>query len=142
MNHTRLGRDKCGNMSVRASPDNKDPTGDDGDWPSSHLSHVLKVGAAQAAPRRLLRPTQPVSGYMDVKGYMFTQQELSEREASNYGSMTPEFVKLRYKFRNRNLWDTLTGDVVNMMLNPPKEYDPDYHKQVNIAILTSMKAIE
>lgn len=95
---------------------------------------------------RLLRPTlHATTGVAREKGYMFTQVELPEDEAKDYDVpqyASSEHVKLRYKFSNRDLWDTLTRDVVDMMVNPPEEYDPDYQRQVNIAMLTSLKTLE
>ena len=98
-------------------------------------------------PRRLMRNTLPeTTGVAQVlRGYMFTKMELPEHEARNHGVpqyTSAEHVKLRYKFTNADLWDTLTGDVVDMMLNPREEYDPDYQQQVNIALLTCIKTLE
>ena len=79
-----------------------------------------------------------------LHGYMFTQMELPEHEAMDQGVpkyTSAEHVKLQ-RSNNKDLWDTLTGDVVDMMLNPPAEYDPDYHNQVNIALLTCIKTLE
>ena len=98
-------------------------------------------------PSRLTRNTlSATTGVAQVlNGYMFTQVDLSEDEAKKFGApqyAIPEHVKLREKFTNRDLWDTLTSDVVDMMINPPEDYDPDYQRQVNIAMLTSLKTLE
>ena len=78
-----------------------------------------------------------------LNGFMFTQLELSEHEAMNYGAHShPEHAKLRHKFINQDLWDTLTPDVVDMMISPYETYDPDYQRQVNIAMLSCIKTLE
>ncbi len=94
-------------------------------------------------PRRLLRPTQPeTTGVAQVlNGYMFTDVTPDELMALPLGYRTT-YWHLRQKFTNQDLWDTLTGDVVDMMLHPREEYDPDYQKQVNIALLTCIKTLE
>ena len=96
-------------------------------------------------PSRLVRSTLPeTTGVSQVlNGFMFTQVELPEHEAMNYGAHSvPEHAKLRYKFANQDLWDTLTPDVVGMMIRPRETYDPDYQRQVNIAMLTCIKTLE
>ena len=103
-------------------------------------------GLRAHVPRRLTRNTQPeTTGVAQVlNGYMFTQVDLPEDEAKKFGApqyASPEHVKLREKFTNRDLWDTLTSDVVDMMLNPREEYDPDYQRQVNVAMLTCIKTL-
>lgn len=105
------------------------------------------LSARVQVPGRLLYPTQPeTTGVAQVlNGAMFTQMELPEDEARQHGVPQytgPEHVKLRHKFTNKDLWDTLTPDVVHMMVHPRKEYDPDYQKQVNIALLTCIKTLE
>ena len=42
---------------------------------------------------------------------------------------------------NRDVWDTITQDVVQMMLNPPQEYDPKYQKKVAVVLLTAIGAL-
>ena len=98
-------------------------------------------------PMRLMRNTLPeTTGVAQVlNGYMFTQVALPEDEARQHGVPQyagPEHVKLRHKFTNQDLWDTLTPDVVHMMVHPREQYDPDYQRQVNIYLLTCIKTLE
>ena len=100
-------------------------------------------GLRAYVPRRLTRNTLPeTTGVAQVlNGYMFTDVTPEELMALPLGYRTP-YWHLRQKFRNSDLWDTLTGDVVDLMLNPREEYDPDYQRQVNVAMLTCLKTLE
>ena len=100
-------------------------------------------GVRAYVPRRLTRNTLPeTTGVAQVlNGYMFTDVTPEELMALPLGYRTP-YWHLRQKFRNSDLWDTLTGDVVDLMLNPREEYDPDYQRQVNVAMLTCLKTLE
>ena len=95
-------------------------------------------------PRRLLRPTQPETTGVarELNGVMFTDVTTNELNRSLGVGYRNTYWHLREKFANKNVWDTLTSDVVEMMLNPPAHYDPDYHKQVIIAMLTCIKTLE
>tara|TARA_B100000963_G_scaffold348331_1_gene355770 strand:- start:1605 stop:1979 length:375 start_codon:yes stop_codon:yes gene_type:complete len=94
-------------------------------------------------PRRLTRNTlAETTGVTQVlNGHMFTDVTPDEVMALPLGYRTP-YWHLRMKFRNSDLWDTLTEEVVDMMLNPPAEYDPDYQRQVNVAMLTCIKTLD
>ena len=93
-------------------------------------------------PRRLTRNTLPeTTGVAQVlNGYMFT--DVAPDELGLPPGHRSHYWYLRERFTNLDLWDTLTGDVVDMMLNPPAEYDPDYQRQVNTALLTCIKTLE
>ena len=94
-------------------------------------------------PSRFTHSTLPetIGVSQALNGYMFTDVTPDELMALPLGYRTP-YWHLRQKFRNSDLWDTLTGDVVDMMLHPREEYDPDYQRQVNIAMLTCIKTLE
>jgi hypothetical protein len=77
--------------------------------------------------------------------HLFTDAKLDDerrRELERYGYNTtsPHFM-LREVDRNVDIWDTLTPQVVNMMLNPPDKYDPQYQKKVATALLTVIGAL-
>ena len=101
------------------------------------------LSARAQVPTRLLRPTQPETTGVSqaLNGYMFTDVKPDElmKLPPAYRS---HYWYLREKFTNRDLWDTLTEDVVGLMLSPREEYDPDYQRQVNIALLTCIKTLE
>tara|TARA_B100000609_G_C16845816_1_gene247831 strand:- start:91 stop:468 length:378 start_codon:yes stop_codon:yes gene_type:complete len=94
-------------------------------------------------PSRFTHSTLPetTGAVQALNGYMFTDVTPDELMALPLGYRTP-YWHLRQKFGNSDLWDTLTGDVVDMMLNPRQEYDPDYQRQVNTALLTCIKTLE
>ena len=124
-------------MSIRTGSDAQTP----------HPPSLQQPGLLAHVPMRLLRDTLPETTGVGqtLNGYMFTQVELPEDEARLHGVPQyagPEHVKLRHKFTNRDLWDTLTPDVVDMMVHPPPAYSAFYQRQVNIAMLTSIKTLE
>ena len=90
-----------------------------------------------------MRNTQPETTGVSqaLNGYMFTDVTPDEMQNLPLGYRS-QYWYLREKFMNRDLWDTLTEDVVDMMLNPREEYDPDYQRQVNIAMLTCIKTLD
>ena len=92
-------------------------------------------------PSRLTRPTlfETTDVAQKLTGYMFTDVKMPGRTK---GDSRTKYDQLREKFENLDLWDTLTRDVVDTMLNPPAEYDPDYQEQINVAVLTCIKTLE
>ena len=120
-------------MSIRTGSDAQTP----------HPPSLQQPGLLAHVPMRLLRDTLPETTGVGqtLNGYMFTDVTPDELMALPLGYRTP-YWHLRQKFGNSDLWDTLTGDVVDMMLNPRQEYDPDYQRQVNTALLTCIKTLE
>ena len=118
-------------MSIRANPD------------ARTYPPLLQPSYKARVPSRLLLPTQSETTEVSqaLNGYMFTDVTPDELNNLPVGYRTP-YWHLREKFTNRDLWDTLTGDVVDMMLHPREEYDPDYQRQVHIALLTCIKTLE
>ena len=72
----------------------------------------------------------------------FTDMKLSDNEEEFAKRIGTEWVLLHKKWKNKELNETLNNDVIQMMMNPPPEYNSDYHKQVNIALLTCMKTLD
>ena len=82
-----------------------------------------------------------------IKGnaHLFTDAKIDEErradlERFGYNPTDPHFM-LREIDNNRDVWDTITQDVVQMMLNPPQEYDPKYQKKVAVVLLTAIGAL-
>ena len=119
-------------MSIRTRPDVRT-------YPPS----LQQPGLHARVPMRLMRNTLPKTTGVSqaLNGYMFTDVTPDELNNLPVGYRTP-YWHLRQKFTNADLWDTLSGDVVDMMLHPREEYDPDYQRQVNIAMLTCIKTLE
>ena len=78
-----------------------------------------------------------------VAGYMFNDHRLDTSDLKelreNGGRSIAEHRMLRRC--SAGLWDTLTPDVVSMMMNPPLEYDATYQRKINIAFLTAIAAV-
>ena len=72
----------------------------------------------------------------------FTDMKLSDNDKEWAERIGLEHVLLHKKWKNMEIQTTLNPDVIEMMMRPPPKYDPDYHKQVNIAILTCIKTLD
>ena len=78
--------------------------------------------------------------------HMFTKVKIDpEREADlqrrGWDTKDP-LVLLKEIDTNTDMWDSLTTEVVKMMVNPPTEYNAAYQKSVNIAILSALAALQ
>ena len=72
-------------------------------------------------------------------GVLFT--DLAYKDGKKMDPQPSTYDKLRDAFTNADLWDTLTPELANMMLNPPATYDPVYQRKVNVAVLTCIKTL-
>ena len=89
--------------------------------------------------RTLSLAPRPVStGYY----YTFLEAEMDEeraRQARAYGyDPNNPHLKLKEVDKSTDVWDTLTPEVVDMMMNPPASYDQAYERKRNIVLLTVM----
>ena len=75
--------------------------------------------------------------FTDAKPDPALEEELRKFGGNPFDPLT----LLRDVDRNVDVWDTLTPAVVNMMMNPPAEYDAKYQKRVNVAVLTALAAL-
>jgi len=95
------------------------------------LSTVLRAGA---------REKNAATGTHLFTDVTISPTRLQELRKYGYDGESPHF-KLREADSNTDVWDTLTPEVVKMMMNPPTLYDPQYQKKVNIAVLTALGAL-
>ena len=113
-------------MSVRSTP-----------------STARSAGALPPFPVGFARNVQAIGGKLGG-AHLFTDVKPDperERELNRYGyTMTPHLL-LREIDTNQDVWDTLTPEVVKMMMNPPETYDAQYQKTVNIAMLSVLAAL-
>jgi len=93
--------------------------------------------AAAPAPPPAPPPEAPEPGA--TEGAVFT--DLAYKDGERMDPQPSTYDKLRDAFTNRDLWDTLTPELVDMMLNPPATYDPVYQRKVNVAVLTCIKTL-
>ena len=85
-------------------------------------------------PEDWVPPPPAPAMFTDVVGRVYAWQPAPPQPS--------DYEKLRYKYGNADLWDTLTEEIMDMMLNPPETYDPAYQRKVNLAVLTSIKTLE
>jgi len=103
--------------------------------PSSTPDHNGPLdGEYTPMPEGWVPPPRGPAMFTDVIGRVYAWQPPPPQPS--------DFEKLRYKYRNADLWDTLTEEIMDMMLNPPETYDPAYQRKVNLAVLTSIKTLE
>ncbi len=103
--------------------------------PSSTPDHNGPLdGEYTPMPEGWVPPPRGPAMFTDVIGRVYAWQPPPPQPS--------DFEKLRYKYRNADLWDTLTEEIMDLMLNPPETYDPAYQRKVNLAVLTSIKTLE
>ena len=90
-------------------------------------------GVYTPMPEDWVPPPPAPAMFTDVVGRVYAWQPAPPQPS--------DYDKLRDAFTNRDLWDTLTPDLVDMMLNPPATYDPVYQRKVNVAVLTCIKTL-
>ena len=98
------------------------------------------LGDEAAAPALPPAPPPEAPEPGATGGVLFT--DVAYKNGEKMHPQPPTYDKLRYAFSNADLWDTLTPQMVDMMLNPPKTYDPAYQRRVNVAVLTSIKTLQ
>ena len=103
--------------------------------PSSTPDHNgPQDGVYTPMPEDWVPPPRGPAMFTDVIGRVYAWQPAPPQPS--------DFEKLRYKYGNADLWDTLTEEIMDLMLNPPETYDPAYQRKVNLAVLTSIKTLE
>ena len=85
-------------------------------------------------PEDWVPPPPAPAMFTDVVGRVYAWQPAPPQPS--------DYEKLRYKYGNADLWDTLTEEIMDLMLNPPETYDPAYQRKVNLAVLTSIKTLQ
>ena len=102
--------------------------------PPAPVSRGSLDGVYTPMPEDWVPPPPAPAMFTDVVGRVYAWQPAPPQPS--------DFDKLRYKYKNPDLWETLTEEIMDLMLNPPKTYDPAYQRKVNLAVLTSIKTLQ
>jgi hypothetical protein len=82
----------------------------------------------------------PLTGYTFMQAPLPPPDRIKQLEAAGYQAKRP-YMFFREYDKNVDVYDTLTEDVVKMLLDPPRTYDQDFERKKNILILTALGAL-